>query len=54
MGKKEIKYYTVRDYAKLIGVSRPTIYRMIKDNRLQKVTDYIEISDGSIAIIKRQ
>ena len=54
MSNREIKYFTIRDYAKLIGVSRPTIYRMIKDNRLKINKDYFVISDGSIAIIKKQ
>jgi predicted DNA-binding protein (UPF0251 family) len=54
MSNRETKYFTIRDYAKLIGVSRPTIYRMIKDNRLKINKDYIVISDGSIAIIKKQ
>jgi predicted DNA-binding protein (UPF0251 family) len=54
MSNKDTKYFTIRDYAKLIGVSRPTIYRMIKDNRLKINKDYIVISDGSIAIIKKQ
>jgi predicted DNA-binding transcriptional regulator AlpA len=54
MKNRDKKYYTIRDYAKLTGVSRPTIYRMIKDNRLKKDKDYIEISDGSIAIIQKQ
>lgn len=30
-------YYTVQNYAKKIGVSRPTVYKMIQDKEVIKV-----------------
>ena len=30
-------YFTVQNYAKELGVSRPTVYKMIKDKEVIKV-----------------
>lgn len=45
------KHLTISDYAKLKQVSRQTVYNWIRKQKLQKLRDYIVVSDGSTVII---
>ena len=53
MKAENTKYYTISDYSKIMKISRQTIYNMIEDGRLVLNSDYIVLSNGSVAIIKK-